>query len=57
MRNHGRSTVFLNGERFAQGRIELAAIVGEIDKCAAAKDIPELKADAVLQRKRKSLPC
>ena len=56
MRNHGRSTVFLNGERFAQGRIELAAIVGEIDKCAAAKDIPELKADAVLVNKLKSLP-
>ena len=40
----GVPTVFLNGERFAQGRMELAEIVGKIDKGAAAKDAAKLNA-------------
>ncbi|WP_313077441.1 alkyl hydroperoxide reductase subunit F [Melaminivora sp.] len=34
----GVPTVFLNGERFGQGRMELAEILGKIDKGAAARD-------------------
>ena len=40
----GVPTVFLNGERFAQGRMELAEIVGKIDKGAAAKDAAKARA-------------
>ena len=40
----GVPTVFLNGERFAQGRMELAEIVGKIDKGAAAMDAPSSNA-------------
>ncbi|SDM46615.1 alkyl hydroperoxide reductase subunit F [Oryzisolibacter propanilivorax] len=40
----GVPTVFLNGERFGQGRMELAEIVGKIDKGAAAKDAAKIGA-------------
>jgi len=40
----GVPTVFLNGERFGQGRMELAEIVGKIDKGAAAKDAAKISA-------------
>ncbi|GAA4003070.1 alkyl hydroperoxide reductase subunit F [Comamonas faecalis] len=38
----GVPTVFLNGEVFGQGRMELAEIVGKIDKGAAARDAAKL---------------
>ncbi len=40
----GVPTVFLNGERFGQGRMELAEIVGKIDSGAAARDAQKLNA-------------
>ena len=40
----GVPTVFLNGERFGQGRMELAEIVGKIDSGAAAKDAAKISA-------------
>src|SRR5690606_8403394 len=40
----GVPTVFLNGERFGQGRMELAEIVGKIDSGAAARDAEKLNA-------------
>jgi alkyl hydroperoxide reductase subunit F len=40
----GVPTVFLNGERFGQGRMELAEIVGKIDKGAAAHEAAKLNA-------------
>jgi alkyl hydroperoxide reductase subunit F len=40
----GVPTVFLNGERFAQGRMELAEIVGKIDKGAGAREAAKLNA-------------
>ncbi len=40
----GVPTVFLNGERFGQGRMELAEIVAKIDTGAAAKDAAKLNA-------------
>jgi alkyl hydroperoxide reductase subunit F len=36
----GVPTVFLNGERFGQGRMELAEIVGKLDTGAAARTPP-----------------
>ncbi len=40
----GVPTVFLNGERFGQGRMELAEIVGKLDKGAAAQEAAKLNA-------------
>src|SRR5690606_14182120 len=40
----GVPTVFLNSERFGQGRMELAEIVGKIDKGAAARDAAKINA-------------
>ena len=40
----GVPTIFLNGERFGQGRMELAEIVAKIDTGAAAKDAAKLNA-------------
>lgn len=40
----GVPTVFLNGERFGQGRMELAEIVGKLDKGAAAHEAAKLNA-------------
>ena len=40
----GVPTVFLNGERFGQGRMELAEIVGKIDSGAAARDAQKINA-------------
>jgi alkyl hydroperoxide reductase subunit F len=40
----GVPTVFLNGERFGQGRMELAEIVGKLDKGAAAREAAKLNA-------------
>ncbi len=37
-------TVFLNGERFGQGRMELAEIVGKVDTGAAAREADKLSA-------------
>ncbi|PWW48841.1 alkyl hydroperoxide reductase subunit F [Melaminivora alkalimesophila] len=38
----GVPTVFLNGEHFGQGRMELAEIVGRLDKGAAARDAAKM---------------
>ncbi len=43
----GVPTVFLNGERFGQGRMELAEIVGKLDKGAAAREAARLNAKEV----------
>lgn len=43
----GVPTVFLNGERFGQGRMELAEIVGKLDKGAAAREAAKLNAKEV----------
>lgn len=43
----GVPTVFLNGERFGQGRMELAEIVGKLDKGAAAQEAAKLNAKDV----------
>lgn len=40
----GVPTVFLNGERFGQGRMELAEIVGKLDQGAAAHEAAKLNA-------------
>jgi len=40
----GVPTVFLNGERFGQGRMELAEVVAKIDKGAGARDAAKLNA-------------
>jgi len=40
----GVPTVFLNGERFGQGRMELAEIVAKIDRGAAARDAARINA-------------
>lgn len=40
----GVPTVFLNGAHFGQGRMDLAEIVGKIDKGTAAKDAAKLNA-------------
>ncbi|AVO50233.1 alkyl hydroperoxide reductase subunit F [Melaminivora suipulveris] len=40
----GVPTVFLNGEHFGQGRMELAEIVGKIDSGAAARDAEKINA-------------
>lgn len=40
----GVPTVFLNGERFGQGRMELAEIVGKLDKGAASHEASKLNA-------------
>jgi alkyl hydroperoxide reductase subunit F len=40
----GVPTVFLNGKHFAQGRMELAEIVGKIDKGAGAREAAKLNA-------------
>jgi len=42
----GVPTVFLNGERFGQGRMELAEIVARIDGGAAEREAAKLKAKA-----------
>ncbi|MDF1484306.1 alkyl hydroperoxide reductase subunit F [Ramlibacter sp. H39-3-26] len=42
----GVPTVFLNGERFGQGRMELGEIVARIDKNAGARDAAKLAAKA-----------
>jgi alkyl hydroperoxide reductase subunit F len=40
----GVPTVFLNGERFGQGRMELAEVVAKIDKGAGVRDAAKLNA-------------
>ena len=40
----GVSTVFLNGERFGQGRMELAEVVAKIDTTTAAREAEKLDA-------------
>ena len=42
----GVPTVFLNGERFGQGRMELAEIVGKIDQGAAVREAEKISAKA-----------
>ena len=40
----GVPTIFLNGERFGQGRMELAEVVAKIDKGAGVRDAAKLNA-------------
>ena len=45
----GVPTVFLNGERFGQGRMELAEVVAKIDTGTAAREAAKLNAKAPIE--------